>query len=211
MRSLIKSLLNRLCQLLVLPLAIPCILEDKLVKGHVEVIFNMCSHIVAILPGLPGSFLRRAFYSLTLEKCSLNSHIGFGTIFSHRSVIIEDYVYIGNYALIGSVIIGEYSLIGSRVSILNSNSLHELDENGRWTPFSADMLEKVDIAKNVWIGEGAIVMANVGESSMVGAGSVVTTNVKSFILVAGIPGRFVKNLEIPQHKERSTQEKINND
>jgi acetyltransferase-like isoleucine patch superfamily enzyme len=61
----------------------------------------------------------------------------------------------------------------------------------------AERLAKVEIEKNVWIGEGAIVMADVGEGSMVGAGSVVTTKIKSYVLVAGVPGRFVKNLSIP--------------
>ena len=194
MKQLVKIILNKICQLLVLPFALICQIEDRLIPGHVEVMFNMFSHIMAILPGLPGTFLRRAFYSLTIESCSLDCHIGFGSILSHRMAVIEKHVYIGNYALIGCVHVGEYTLIGSRVSILNSDSLHELDENDRWSPFIPERLSKVNVAKNVWIGEGAIIMADIGEGSMIGAGSVVTTNIKPHILVAGIPGRFIKNL-----------------
>jgi len=195
MKTAIKFALNLISQILILPFAIICKLETIILPGHSEVLFNICAHIMAVLPGLPGSFLRRAFYTLTLDSCSSHCHIGFGSIFSHRSATIERHVYIGNYALIGSVNIGEYSLIGSRASILNGEALHERDASGRWTPFSAERLSKVTIAKNVWIGEGAMIMANIGEGSMVGAGSVVTSGIKPHILVTGNPARFVKRLD----------------
>ena len=191
MKAVIKRILNLISQILVLPFAVICKLEESLLPGHVETLFNACTHIMAVLPGLPGAFLRRAFYTLTLESCSSHCHIGFGSIFSHRSAKIEQHVYIGNYALIGSVNIGEHSLIGSRASILNGTALHERDDSGKWTPFSADRLSKVTIAKNVWIGEGAMIMADIGEGCMVGAGSVVTSSIKPHILVTGNPARFV--------------------
>jgi len=194
MKVVIKSVLNFVCKVLVFPFAIICKVEEKFMPGQAEVVFNACAQLMAIFPGLPGAFLRRAFYSLTLESCSPDCHIGFGTIFSHRSATIEKHVYIGNYVLLGSVDIGEYSLIGSRASILNGEALHELDEDGRWTPFSADRLSRLSIDKNVWIGEAALIMANVGEGSLIGAGSVVTAPIKSHILVAGNPARFVKKL-----------------
>ncbi len=194
MKAAIKLTLNFISQILVLPFAVICKLEEKLLPGNAETLFTACAQIMAVLPGLPGSFLRRAFYSLTLESCSAHCHIGFGSIFSHRSANIEQHVYIGNYVLLGSVHIGEHSLIGSRASILNGEALHELDDDGRWTAYSADRLSQVSIAKNVWIGEACLIMADIGRGSMVGAGSVVTSKIKPHILVAGNPARFVKNL-----------------
>lgn len=183
MKDAIKFSLNLISQFLVLPFAIICKLEEVLLPGHAETVFNSCTHVMAVLPGLPGSFLRRAFYTLTLESCSPHCHIGFGTIFSHRGAKVGRHVYIGNYALIGTADIGENSLIGSRASILNGEALHERDESGKWTPFSADRLSEVSIAKNVWVGEGAMIMADVGEGSMIGAGSVVTSRIKPHVLV----------------------------
>jgi len=194
MKVALKFILNLVSKILVLPFAIPCLLEERFMPKGSETIFNACGQIMAVLPGLPGAFLRRAFYSLTLESCSLHCHIGFGSICSHRTVTIEQHVYIGNYVLLGSVDIGEYSLIGSRASILNGEALHELGDDGRWTPFSADQLVKVSIAKNVWVGEAALIMADIGEGSMIGAGTVVTTSIKPHILVVGNPARFVKKL-----------------
>jgi virginiamycin A acetyltransferase len=194
MRHAVKFILNSLSQLIVLPFVILTRLEQYLLPRNTEVLFNLCTNIVALFPGVPGVFLRRAFYTLSLDKCSSHCHIGFGTIISHRCTIIHKHAYIGNYALIGNAELGEYCLIGSRVSILSGEALHELDEDGMWTPFSSDLLKKVTIAKNVWVGEGAIVSADIGESCMIGSGSVVSSPIKPNIMVAGNPARFVKHL-----------------
>lgn len=194
MKEHIKAALNLVCQFLILPLAIPCKLEEWFLSRHAETVFHICTNMVALLPGLPGVFLRRAFYSLTLESCSMHCHIGFGSLFSHRDVTVGKNVYIGNYSMFGASHIGEHCLIGSRVSVLSGKALHMLDENGMWTPFSPDRMTRVTLGRNVWVGEGAIIMADVGEGSMVGAGAVTTSNVRSHIIVAGNPARFVRNL-----------------
>lgn len=194
MRAAVKRVLNLGSQLLVLPLAIPCWLEDKLSNGRSEVVFNICTHTVALLPGLPGVFLRRAFYAFTLEACSLHAHIGFGSMFSHRQSRVGAHVYIGSYALIGCVELGEHCLVGSRVSILSGEALHVLDEDGRWTPYAPERLACISIGRNTWIGEGAIIVADIGEGCMIGAGSVITTPVRAQVMMAGNPARFVKSL-----------------
>lgn len=193
MKVIIKFSLNLICQVLVLPFALICKLEEML--GDSEVVFNLCAQFMAILPGLPGSFLRRAFYTYTLDDCSPHCHIGFGTIFSHRTSSVAKHVYIGNYALIGSACFGENALIGSRASILSGKELHVMGSDGSWTAYDAERLSTVTIGKNVWVGEGSIIMADIGEGSMVGAGSVVSMNIKPRVVVSGNPARFVRKLE----------------
>lgn len=200
MRLYVKLFFNLISQIIMLPLIILSWIEKTFLPKQPELLFNICTNVVAILPGVPGVFLRRAFYTMSLEKCSPHCHIGFGTIISHRCAIIDKHAYIGSYALIGKAHIGEHCLIGSRVSILSGEALHELDENGMWTPYSASLLVRVNISKNVWVGEGAIVSADVGESCMIGAGSVVSSNIKPNIMVAGNPARFVKKLEFGNKK-----------
>ena len=195
MRQAVKFIFNLVSLILVLPLIILTKLEEKIFSRNTEVIFHTCTHIVAILPGLPGAFLRRAFYALTLDECSFHCHIGFGTLFSHRFNIVKRHVYIGSYAIIGSAQLGEHCLIGSRASILSGKELHVMGDDGLWTPFSADRLSQVTLARNVWIGEGAIIAADIGEGSMVGAGSVVTMDIKPHIIVTGNPARFVRKIE----------------
>ena len=195
MRQAVKFILNLVSLILVLPLIILTKLEEKLVSKDAELVFHTCAHALAILPGLPGAFLRRAFYAVVLDECSFHCHIGFGSIFSHRSTTVGKHVYIGSYAIIGSSRLGEYCLIGSRASILSGKELHVMGDDGLWTPYSADRLNQVTIARNVWIGEGAIIAADIGEGSMAGAGSVVTTDIKPHIIVTGNPARFVKKIE----------------
>lgn len=205
----LKLFINRLCQLLALPMAITCWLETALSK-HSESIFSFWTHVYSILPGLPGVFLRRAFYSLTLEKCSLNSYIGFGTIFAHRSTIVEDNVYTGIYCSIGSAHLGKNCLIGSHSSLLSGNTQHvRNDDNGEWMPFSSDNINRINIAENVWIGEGAILLASIGKGSLVAAGAVVNTNVKANIVVAGNPARFVKSFALPPSIDEAAAEPQN--
>lgn len=194
MKLLLKNTLNIICKVLMLPFIVPTKLEQWLLSAHSETVFGFCSQFVALLPGAPGMFLRRAFYSLTLDECSDHCYIGFGTIFSHRQVVVKDHAYIGKYALIGSAYIGENSLIGSRTSIVSGSGLHSLDEDGTWSSYSHEQLEMINIARNVWVGEGAIIIANVAEGCMISAGAVVTNKTKEKVLMAGNPARFVKKL-----------------
>lgn len=194
MYALVKKILNGICRILVLPLALPCRLEEKL-SPHSEIVFGTCSHLFALLPGLPGIFLRRAFYSLTLTGCSLNCSIGFGSLFTHRDAVVRDHVYLGAYTIVGSALIGEKTYIGSRVSITSGKDLHIRDDRGGWTPFDPKRIVQVRIGPNVWIGEGAIVMADIGEGTLVGAGSVISSSVRRNVVVAGNPARFIRHLE----------------
>lgn len=54
----------------------------------------------------------------------------------------------------------------------------------------------VTIQKDVWLCARCIILPNVtvGEGSIVAAGSVVTSNVESFSLYAGVPARKIKTL-----------------
>ena len=54
----------------------------------------------------------------------------------------------------------------------------------------------IDIGPNAWLGGGAIVLAGVtvGESSVVGAGSVVTKDVPPRSVGVGNPARVIRSL-----------------
>ena len=196
MHHFLKNILNRICQVIVLPLAFLCWVEERIARTS-ETIFHMCTHIMAILPGLPGVFLRRAFYSLTLSRCSLNCHIGFGSLFTHRNAVVEDHVYMGVYCIIGSARLRKKTLIGSRVSIVSGKEHHSLDAQGEWTPFDPRRITQVTVGPNVWVGEGALIMDDVGEGSLVGAGAVVSSRVRAHVVVAGNPARFIRVLRDP--------------
>jgi virginiamycin A acetyltransferase len=192
-RRLLKSALDAVCLVLVLPAAGMCAAEAKL-SARSEMVFTGWAQTFALIPGLAGVFLRRAFYRLTLERCGRSFWIGFGAMFSHRQATIEEDAYVGPYAIIGSCRLGRGCLIGSRTSILSGGSLHTFDESGRWEPTDLARLRRVDIGDHAWIGEASVIIADVGRGAMIAAGSVVSSSVPAETMVGGNPARFVRRL-----------------
>jgi len=191
-------LLNGVCLMLVSPCALSALLWERITNGS-ESIFVFWAHVFSVFPGDAGVFLRRAYYRLTLSHCAFNFYVGFGALFTHRYAFVEKDAYIGPYALVGMAHLGEGCLIGSRASLLSGTAQHALDEQGRWGPCDRTRLRQIKIGDYAWIGEGAIVMANVGAGTMVAAGAVVDQDTRAGILVAGNPSRFVRKLrEEPQ-------------
>jgi len=177
------------------PCAVLVWLEELLHSGRDEC-FGFFANVFALCPGLPGMYLRRAFYRWTLQGCAPDVFIGFGTIFSSREAVLESGVYIGVYAVIGSVILRKNCLIGTRASLLSGPRLHALSENGDWLPTNLALREQVVIGENAWLGEGVVVMANVGARAMLSAAAVSSTPVPEGVMVAGNPARFVKRLAV---------------
>ncbi|MDO5144136.1 MAG: DapH/DapD/GlmU-related protein [bacterium] len=103
---------------------------------------------------------------------------------------------IGTNAFIDAeVTIGEYVMMGPDVAIYTHNHKHDL--NG--IPFCLQGYEErrpVVIGSNVWIGTRCVILpgVHIGDNVVVGAGSVVTKDVPSGVVVAGSPARVVKKL-----------------
>jgi acetyltransferase-like isoleucine patch superfamily enzyme len=197
-------MLNGLALLVVSPGALMCWLEDRLHPGG-EAVFWFWTHVLAVLPGLPGLYLRRAFYSLTLRSCSLNSWIDFGVLFAHRTARVEQEVYVGAYTVVGSARLRRGCLIGTRASLLSGSAQHERREDGRWGSTDAARLQEIEIGEHAWIGEAAIVMADVGAGAQVAAGAVVLAAVPPGIVVAGNPARFVRDTGQAASSQRRSQ------
>jgi virginiamycin A acetyltransferase len=193
----IKRFANGISLTVAMPAAALCWLETKWTDRG-EAVFAFWAQLFAMLPGRPGMYLRRGFYRLTLESCDPRCYIGFGAICSHRDVRIERDVYVGTYSLIGSAWLHERCLIGSRASLLSGGALHELGPDSRWTPTNLRRLRQIHIGPDTWIGEAAVVFADVGAGALVAAGAVVSTNVAPCIVVAGNPARFVRTLSAPK-------------
>lgn len=204
LRQVIKNCLDWCAMAAVAPLGFACAVEAAL-GSHREDVFAFGAQSLALVPGLPGVFLRRAFYRMTLDACAKSFHIGFGAFFSHRQSTVGEDVYVGPYSIVGTSRLGRGTLIGSRVGIISGVNVHELDTHGRRPATNTQQLRIVEIGENVWIGEGSLIMAGVGSSSTVAAGSVVSAQVPPGVLVAGNPARFLRHTQAPRLYDEEEQ------
>lgn len=110
-------------------------------------------------------------------------------------------VYIGQDLIVASLIselscqlyIEDRVAIGPRVTIILSSDANWSNLMKKIEPIKGEVVLKHDC----WIGAGVIILPNVtiGECSIIGAGSIVTKDVEPYIVVAGNPAKFVKNLK----------------
>jgi virginiamycin A acetyltransferase len=191
MKGWIKHACQILAKIAILPLYLTYLLgawvktpNDSLV-GH--------SHLLALLPGRLGSYVRVAFYQWTLEYCDASACIEFGTLFSKTETSLGKNVYIGPYSQIGSASIEDNVLIGPSVLLLSGPKAHgyeRLDQPIREQPGT---IQRVTIGTDSWVGAGAIVMADIAPQTIVGAGSVVTKNYAPQQILAGNPARPIRS------------------
>ena len=161
--------------------------------GRFEPLYLIGAQYLALLPGLPGDYIRIAWYRMTLEECALESRIQFGSFFAHPQAKVGRGVYIGSYCVLGRTSIGDRTQIASAVQILSGGRQHARDAEGRIMGSEHGQFETVAIGSDCWIGAGAIVMAEVGRGSTIGAGSVVTAPVPPGSVAVGSPARVIKS------------------
>jgi acetyltransferase-like isoleucine patch superfamily enzyme len=177
-------------------LTLPCWLTARAeaAAGSGDDFYILWAQMLAGIPGFPGILLRRAYYRRMLAHCSARSVIGYGAVFTHRGATIEDHVYVGPYALVGRAHLREGSLIGSRASLVSAGLHHHPLPDGSWGTADRNSLQAIIIGPHAWIGEAAVVLADVLPGAMVAAGAVVSSPVGSGIMVAGNPARFVRHV-----------------
>lgn len=124
------------------------------------------------------------------------------------SINIGDNCNIGEYTHISSInriIIGNGLLTGRYVYIGdNSHGGLSFEEEGI-PPIRRKLQSKgeIEIGKNVWIGDRATILAGVhiGDNVVIGANSVVTHDIPSNSMAAGVPAKVIKKLELCQNQD----------
>ncbi len=186
LRRLAKAVAQGISVLIALPFA--CVAGF----GRFSAVFQTFAHSFALLPGLPGDYLRTAYYVLTLRECSLDSRISFGSFFAQSSAIVGKHVYIGAYCVMGTCTIGERTQIASHVQVLGGSRQHERSSNGRIMGSDEHKFLTVVIGADCWIGASAIIMADIGKGTTIGAGAVVNRPIADNVVAVGNPARAIK-------------------
>ena len=127
-----------------------------------------------------------------------------------RKSVIESYSCINN--AVGDVTIGDHTRIGIHCTVIgpvcigNNVNLaqgitvtalnHNFEDVTRRIDEQGISTKPVTIGDDVWIGANAVILPGVtiGRHVVVAAGAVVTKDVPSFSLVAGVPAKVIKEL-----------------
>ena len=159
--------------------------QDRALEGSTQTL--------GMIPGVSGEYLRRAFLSRTLDYCDAQAVIGFGTLFSRVGARIDENAYIGAHCILGLVHVGRDALIASGVHIPSGPHTHGFDDLTRPIREQEGRPQLVIIGAGAWIGNKAVVLADVGAGSIVGAGSVVTRPIPDCVIAAGVPARVLRH------------------
>lgn len=192
MKNIIKQLIYTLAVLVMLPLTLIYFVLNYLLKS--DSLFSSFSQLLSLLPGKLSCYLRAGFYRFSMQYCHPNARISFLALFSHRDTEIHSDVYIGPQCNIGKCKIESGVLLGSGVHIMSGKGQHNFSDLNTPIKDQGGSFEKVTIGENSWVGNGALIMANVGKRCVVAAGSVVINDIEDFTIVAGNPAKVIKKI-----------------
>jgi virginiamycin A acetyltransferase len=150
------------------------------------------SQMLALVPGLVGQYVRRAFLAQALDACHATATIEFGTLFSKAGARIGERAYIGPRCHLGLVEIGRDVMLGPCVHVPSGPMTHGTGDPDRPMREQGGTRTLIHIGDGAWIGSAAVVMADVGRDSVVGAGAVVTRPVPDNVVAGGVPARVIR-------------------
>jgi len=196
MKSSLKSLARLVCLISVLPVLMLYHLYAWLAGPQRA--FADVSQLLSLIPGIVGVYQRDAAYRRMLPEFGDGVWLSFGVLMNDPDSRIGPMTYVGGYTILGRVTIERDVLIGSFVSIMNGSRQHGIEcldlpvreQPGEWP--------LVTIGADSWIGDHAVIMADVGRHCVVAAGAVVTRPVPEYAIVAGSPARILRYRNRPE-------------
>lgn len=172
-RPAAKRFVVLVAALVTAPLALPALLASR-ISWYGPFLFG--ARLLSLIPGRSGQYLRAGFYSGTLAYCPCDVAVGFLAFIESPMVRLGHGVYIGSFSTVGLSVIEDNVLLASRVVV---GSMRERDP------------VPLRIGARSWVGESALVLADVGQGATVGAGCVVTQAVPDAGMAVGNPIRLL--------------------
>lgn len=152
-------------------------------------------------------YLERVPYIIGDTKIYVGDHVSIsgalsiksGRFFDDPTLIIGSHTFIGNgctFTVNRRVEIGEHCNIAGGTTIADSDG-HPTDSERRadHADLHADEVGEIKIGNNVWIGRDVQILKGVtiGDRAIIGAGSVVISDVPEDMTAMGSPARLIKN------------------
>lgn len=182
---------------------------SKLISKLKSLNYLLFSHLQYIFIFKKISFRSRVYSPLriqggkqiTIGKSVLVGHQSWLAADSSKgeaSLTIKDGCQIGNFSHIyatHSIIIEENVLIADKVYIADNLHTYE-DVNQAILAQPIKQLKPVVVGAGCWIGEGVCVIGcSIGRGSVIGANSVVTSDIPDFCVAVGAPARVIKQYD----------------
>lgn len=138
--------------------------------------------------------LRRFCGKLMLAHCGKEVNIEQNAYFSSK-VSLGDYSGIGlNARIHGMCTIGNHVMMGEDCKIITRNHCFErLDIPMMEQGFEEE--RPVVIGNDVWIGDRVTILpgVHIGDGCVIGAGAVVTKDIPSYTVAAGVPAQVIRS------------------
>lgn len=101
----------------------------------------------------------------------------------------------GGICVAKEVVIGDNVMLGANAFVTDTD-FHPLDPTGRRYRSDNVLTERVEVGENVFIGMNALILKGVkiGKNSVIGAGSIVTSEIPPNCVASGIPARVIRQL-----------------
>jgi virginiamycin A acetyltransferase len=163
--------------------------------------FTACGQILSLVPGTLGILLRRVWYRHTLARCGTNLTVEWLGVIRLSTSEVGNHVTIGVANWVSWVRLGNDVMMGSHIVLLSGGRQHGFEDVTKPMRLQHGEKRQLIIGDDVWIGAQTVILTDVSEGTVIGAGSVVTKTFPPRAVIAGTPARLIRMRENTKLRE----------
>lgn len=186
-----KQNIVKIAETIAFILLLPFLIWSKLPFSEYSC-FTAASQILSLIPGLLGVLLRRVWYRNTLKHCGKNLTVDWLAVIRTRDSEVGDHCTLGVANWTGWIKLGNDVIMGSHVVLLSGGRQHSFSDLSIPIRMQHGAKKQLIIGDNVWIGAHVVILADVSEGTVIGAGSVVTNTYDKNAVLVGNPARLLR-------------------